>query len=109
MLLDNYIAGLQRAGIKYFEIKANKTDDRSFEGVRIATMHRVKGLEFDHVFAVAVNRKVLPFGTRADFEDVISLEEFRTAEKCLLYVAITRAKKSACVSCYGVLSELVVG
>ena len=108
-LLDNYIAGLQRAGIKSFEIKANKTDDRSFEGVRIATMHRVKGLEFDHVFAVAVNRKVLPFGTRADFEDDISLEEFRTAEKCLLYVALTRARKSACVSCYGGLSELVVG
>lgn len=108
-LLDDYISGLQRTGIKSFEIKANKTDDRSFEGVRIATMHRVKGLEFDHVFAAAVNRKVLPFGTRADFEDDISLEEFRTAEKCLLYVAITRARKSACVSCYGGLSELVVG
>lgn len=46
-LLDSYIAGLQRAGIKSFEIKANKTDDRTFEGVRMATMHRVKGLEFD--------------------------------------------------------------
>lgn len=107
-LLDSYIAGLQRAGIKSFEIKANKTDDRSFEGIRIATMHRVKGLEFDHVFAVAVNKKVLPFGTRADFEDDISLEEFRTGEKCLLYVALTRARKSACVTCYGGLSELIV-
>ena len=66
-LLDSYIAGLQRAGIKSFEIKANKTDDRTFEGVRIATMHRVKGLEFDYVFAVAVNKKVLPFGTRMIF------------------------------------------
>ena len=107
-LLDSYIAGLQRAGIKSFEIKANKTDDRIFEGVRIATMHRVKGLEFDHVFAVAVNKKVLPFGTRSDFEDDISLEEFRTGEKCLLYVALTRARKSACVTCYGGLSELIV-
>ena len=107
-LLDNYIAGLQRAGIKSFEIKANKTDDRSFEGVRIATMHRVKGLEFDYVFAAAVNKKVLPFGSQADFEDAISLEEFRTEEKCLLYVALTRARKSAFVTCYGGLSELVV-
>ena len=107
-LLYNYISGLQRAGIKSFEIKANKTDDRSFEGVRIATMHRVKGLEFDHVFAVAVNKKVLPFGSKADFEDDISLEEFRTGEKCLLYVALTRARKSAYVSCYGGLSELIV-
>lgn len=107
-LLDNYIAGLQNAGIKSFEIKANKIDDRSFDGVRIATMHRVKGLEFDHVFVAAVNKKVLPFGSRADFEDDISLEEFRTEEKCLLYVALTRARKSAYVSCYGGLSELVV-
>ena len=70
-------------------------------------MHRVKGLEFDHVFAVAVNKKVLPFGTKDDFEDDISLEEFRTGEKCLLYIALTRARKSAYVSCYGGLSELI--
>jgi len=38
-----------------------------------------------------------------DIEDdiEISLEEFRTGEKCLLYVALTRARKSACVTCYG--------
>ena len=106
-LLNDYISGLQRSGIKSYEIKANKIDDRSFDGVRIATMHRVKGLEFDHIFAVAVNKKVLPFGTKTDFEDDISLEEFRTGEKCLLYVALTRARKSACISCYGGLSELV--
>ena len=106
-LLDNYVSGLQNAGIKSYEIKANKTDDRTFDGVRIATMHRVKGLEFDHVFAAAVNKKVLPFGTKDDFEDDISLEEFRTGEKCLIYVALTRARKSAYVSCYGGLSELI--
>ena len=42
-----------------------------------------------------------------DFEDDISLEEFRAGEKCLLYVALTRARKSACVTCYGGLSELI--
>lgn len=106
-LLDGYIAGLQKAGIKSYEIKASKIDDRSYDGVRIATMHRVKGLEFDHMFVAAVNKKVLPFGSKADFEDDISLEEFRTGEKCLLYVALTRARKSAYVSCFGGLSELV--
>lgn len=71
-------------------------------------MHRVKGLEFDHMFIAAVNKKVLPFGSSADYEDSISLEEFRTSEKCLLYVALTRARKSTYVSCYGGLSEFVV-
>ena len=56
---------------------------------------------------VLLNKKVLPFGTRADFEDDISLE-FRTGEKCLIYVALTRARKSTCVTCYGGLSELIV-
>ena len=107
ILLDNYISGLQNAGIKSYEIKAKKTADRTFYGVCIATMHRVIGLEFDHVFAAAVNKKVLSFGTKDDFEDDISLEEFRTGEKCLLYAALIRARKSAYVSCYGGLSELI--
>ena len=68
---------------------------------------RVKGLEFDHVFVAVVNKKVLPFGSKADFEDDISLEEFRTGEKCLLYVALTRARKSAYISCFGGLSEFI--
>ena len=106
-LLDGYIAGLQKEGIRSYEIKANKIDGRSMNGVRIATMHRVKGLEFDYMFVAAVNRKVLPFGSKADYEDDISLEEFRTGEKCLLYVALTRARKSAYISCFGGLSELV--
>lgn len=107
-LLDGYIAGLQKAGIRSYEIKASKIDDRTFDGVRIATMHRVKGLEFDYIFVAGVNKKVLPYGTSADYEDDISLEEFRTAERCLLYVALTRARKSAYISCYGGLSELIV-
>jgi len=45
---------------------------------------------------------------RTKEEDGISLEEFRTGEKCLLYVALTRARKSAYVSYYGGLSELIV-
>ena len=107
-LLDNYIDGLHRVGIKSFKIKANKTDDRSFEEVRIATMHRVKGLEFDYVLVVAINKKIHPFGPRADFEDDISLEEFRTGEKCLINVALIRVRKIACVTGYSGLSELIV-
>ena len=70
--LDNYIDELNRVGIKSFEIKENKTDERSFEEVRMATMHRLKGLEFDYVFVVAINKNIYPFGPRAVFEDGIS-------------------------------------
>ncbi len=56
----------------------------------------------------AVNRRVLPFGAIDDFEDNVSAEEFKTGEKCLLYVALTRARKSAYITGYGGMSELIV-
>lgn len=107
-LVDAYKNGLRENGLGIFEIKANKIDDRSIDGVRIATMHRVKGLEFNYIFAAGVNNKVLPNGSRTDFSDEVSLEEFETEEKCLLYVALTRAKVGAYVTCYGTMSNLIV-
>lgn len=107
-LIDAYKAGLRQNQIDVFEIKANKVDDRSTDGVRIATMHRVKGLEFNYVFAAGVNNKALPNGVRSDFSDDVSLEEFESGEKCLLYVALTRARVGAYVTCYGTMSKLIV-
>lgn len=107
-LIDVYKDGLRNNGFEIFEIKANKVDDRSYDGVRIATMHRVKGLEFNYIFAAGVNDKALPNGVRSDFSDDVSLEEFETEEKCLLYVALTRARAGAYVTCYGTMSNLIV-
>lgn len=40
-LVDDYIALFTRAGIRSYAIKRNKVDDRSLDGLRVATMHRV--------------------------------------------------------------------
>lgn len=106
-LLDDYVRRFLQAGVRTYEIKRSKLDDRSFDGVRIATMHRVKGLEFDHVFVVAANKDILPHPKAIAYQDRVSLTESMTAEKCLLYVALTRAKKSAHVTSYGGISEFV--
>ena len=45
---------------------------------------------------------------RSYFSDDVSLEEFETGEKCLLYVALTRAGTGAYVTCYGTMSNLIV-
>ena len=71
-------------------------------------MHRVKGLEFNFIFASGVNNKVLPIGIRSDFSADVSLEEFETEEKCLLFVALTRDSIGADVTCYGTMSEFIV-
>ena len=107
-MIDAYKDGLRANGIVSFEITTNKVDDRSRNEVRIATMHRVKGLEFNYIFVAGVNNKALPNGVRSDFSDDVSLEEFETEEKCLLYVALTRARVGAYVTCYGKMSSLIV-
>lgn len=71
-------------------------------------MHRVKGLEFKHVFVVAVNKNIVPLQNAINMTDAVSAEESLTAEKCLLYVALTRAQKSAYITSYGQQSELIV-
>lgn len=107
-LLDDYVKALSETGIKSYEIRRNKLDDRSFDGVRVATMHRVKGLEFQYVFVVGANKNIIPLQAAVSSEDPAVVADAVTAEKCLLYVALTRAQKSAMVTSYGGASEFLV-
>ena len=106
-LLDDYMAHFSANGLRCYEIKGSKADDRGLEGIRVATMHRVKGLEFQYVFIVAANSKIIPMVAAIDRTDAVSEHETMTAEKCLLYVALTRAQKGAYISGYGRMSEFL--
>lgn len=106
-LVEDYIALFTKAGIRSYAIKRNKVDDRSFDGLRVATMHRVKGLEFKYVFIVAVNNRILPLPSAINKTDSISEAESITSEKCLLYVAMTRAQKGVYITSYGKKSEFL--
>jgi len=106
-LVEDYIAQFTKAGIRSYSIKRNKTDDRNYDGLRVATMHRVKGLEFQYVFVAAVNNRIVPLASAINHTDAISEAETMTSEKCLLYVALTRAQKGAYISGYGKMSEFI--
>lgn len=106
-LVDDYIALFTRVGIRSYAIKRNKVDDRSFDGLRVATMHRVKGLEFKYVFIAAVNNRIIPLPSAINKTDAVSEAESITSEKCLLYVAMTRAQKGVYITSYGRKSEFL--
>ena len=106
-ILKDYDKALQDAGFKVYEIKRDKTDDREMPGIRLATMHRVKGLEFTCVFIVAMNKGNMPFKMAIDTADPESPQEALVSERSLLYVALTRAKTVTYVTGYGKMSEFV--
>jgi DNA helicase-2/ATP-dependent DNA helicase PcrA len=60
--------------------------------VRLMTVHAAKGLEFDHVFVAGLEEGVFPSLRAAD--DPRGLEE----ERRLMYVAMTRARRSLLLS-----------
>ena len=105
-LIDNYQAVLADNEIKSIKISRKQSDNRNIDGIRLATMHRIKGLEFQYVFLVAVNDGIVPLANTVESADEITAVENLTAEKCLLYVALTRAQKMAYVTGYGKMSAL---
>jgi len=106
-LLNAYNKAFQEAGIRTFEVKKGKSDDTQLPGVRISTMHRVKGLEFSYIYVAGLNKVFMPLLTKAAESDPAAREEAIKAERCLMYVALTRAKKAAYISSYGEASEFI--
>jgi superfamily I DNA/RNA helicase len=91
--VDHYQDVLRTAGIDTLKLDRNTADDRQVDGVRLATMHRVKGLEFD-VVIIAGYRS--PEHYAEDFsqeEDAGVVEDTLLNERCLLHVSATRAKR----------------
>jgi superfamily I DNA/RNA helicase/mRNA-degrading endonuclease RelE of RelBE toxin-antitoxin system len=105
-LVDEYDAALRARGIETYRVHRNKAEDRRAPGLRLATMHRVKGLEFDHVIIASVRDGVVPL-TVGDTEDPVVKREAELHERALLYVAATRAKKSVLVSGFGGRSSML--
>jgi DNA helicase-2/ATP-dependent DNA helicase PcrA len=71
----------------------NEEDEEDKDRVTLMTVHSAKGLEFEYVYVVGVEENIFP-SARA-LETVEGIEE----ERRLFYVALTRAKRWATLSC----------
>lgn len=99
---------IENNGIKTYQIKRNVAEQVDKPGLRLATMHRVKGLEFEHVVIVSANDGLIPLKVAVEeAEDDVARANAEISERSLLYVALTRAKKSAMITGYGTLSPFI--
>ncbi|OXM65376.1 DEAD/DEAH box helicase [Amycolatopsis vastitatis] len=101
LTLDKVHDQLKTDGIPAVRVRDQPAPD--VEGVRLASMHAMKGLEFQCVAVVGVNDKAVPFAkeiTPAEV-DVKQHESDLLKERCLLFVACTRARDALAVSWSG--------
>jgi superfamily I DNA/RNA helicase len=101
-LLKQYESSLSEKGLKTYRVRRSEPEDRSEPGLRMATMHRVKGLEFDRVIIAGVNDGIIPYrGAGSESSDPVVQREAEWQERALLYVAATRARQDVLVTSFG--------
>lgn len=83
--IPEWLSFVEGYGEQLEKIQKENTEQKT-EGVRLMTMHRSKGLEFEVVLIPTVNEGVLPYRKA---KRTVELEE----ERRMLYVAMTRARR----------------
>jgi superfamily I DNA/RNA helicase len=103
-LEKRYAPLLRDAGFSVQFIKADESglDD----GIRLATMHRVKGLEFPCVLIAGVHAGSVPLELDS-YEDETARKEHIDTERRLLFVAATRARDELVVTGFGTRSAIL--
>ncbi|MET7635730.1 UvrD-helicase domain-containing protein [Streptomyces sp. NPDC005078] len=106
-LLDKAYDKLEAAGIPVVRVRDNPAPDAA--GVRLSTMHAMKGLEFKAVAVLGVTATAVPFGREITPAEVDGLQHATDMlrERCLLFVACTRAREALAVSWSGTASAFL--
>lgn len=84
--LEEWLVHVEEDRLRQKELQKPKEEEQA-DGVYLLTMHASKGLEFDDVYLLDVNKGKVPKGAKLSAEE---LEE----ERRLFYVAMTRARKN---------------
>ena len=105
--LDAAEEKLKAAGIPVLRVKGQTP--QSAEGVRLATMHAVKGLEFRAVSVLGAGEGAVPFAREITPReaDAPQHEADLLRERCLLFVACTRAREALSVTWSGAASPFL--
>ncbi len=84
-------------------------DDEGSAGVRVTTMHSAKGLEFARLVVVGANADAMPLSIAVtpELDDMTQHRYDVLRERCLLYVACTRARDELLITGSGPPSSLL--
>ena len=99
LLTERYQPLLKAA--KVASVVLEKKNDPGESGVRLGTMHRVKGLEFPVMLLAGVNSGVVPMRVSSVEGDPTARAEHEERERSLLFVAATRARDHLIVTAHG--------
>jgi superfamily I DNA/RNA helicase len=99
-LTSNVERALKAARIATIDLARASEDD---DAVRIGTMHRMKGLEFRCMSVSGVSAKLVPAANAVTpiEDDKQTHQQDLEREKCLLFVACTRAREELLVTWHG--------
>lgn len=101
VLLDKVSDHLVAAGVPTVRVRDHPGPDD--DGVRLASMHAMKGLEFRCVAVIGVTSRAVPFAREVTPADVDRIQHDSDVlrERCVLFVACTRAREALHVSWSG--------
>jgi superfamily I DNA/RNA helicase len=104
--VDEAVAALASSGIPAVSLAKRAARDGE---VSVATMHRMKGLEFRAVAVIGVGQRYVPApsAVTSATDDQRSHELDIQRERCLLFVACTRAREKLMVSWHGTPSRFL--
>lgn len=99
---------VENRGIETLAISRDSGDDQAHPGIRLANMHRVKGLEFKIVFLVGIREGRVPLEVAMnDTADPVEKRNRNLTERALLHVSATRAAKFLYITWAGKRSALL--
>lgn len=108
VLVEEYFDSLRNQNFDLFRIDKDHNDNENIPGVRISTMHRIKGLEFSHMILPSLDHETMPYKHILDKTNNEQEKEYiLKLEKSLLYVVLTRARFSVLITTYNKLTEFI--
>jgi superfamily I DNA/RNA helicase len=103
-LVESAALALVHAG---FPVRLVAKANQSEAAISVATMHRMKGLEFRCMAVACLNDHVIPVAVTPFDVDPLTHAQDLLRERCLLFVACTRAREELRVSWYGTPSSFL--